>query len=109
MADNIEIIRQDFDLFFNGKLINFDNGEKILVRENITYDSKQPDLYHVVQRGDTITYLAWKYYSDIIAENSSRYWKYIADVNNIINPLDLTEYIGKNLIIPNFQLMRLSE
>ena len=108
MAGNIDIIREDFDLYFNGKLIEFSNGEQILVRDNITYDSKQPDLYHTVQQGDTITFLPWKYYKNF-ATNPSRYWKYIADANNIINPLDLTSYVGKNLIIPDYQLMRLSE
>lgn len=106
MEDNIE--RRDFDLYYNGRVIAFDDGSKILERDKIDYKSTQPDIYHTVQGGDTLTYLAWKYYNKI-TPNASRYWKYIADVNNILNPLDISEYIGYELLIPNFNLIKLAE
>lgn len=102
------LVAKDFDLYYNGFTIVFDNGEQLLERPLIPYESKQPDLYHTVKQGDTITGIAWKYYKDF-TNDSTKYWKYIADVNNIQNPLDLTEYLGKNLLIPNFQLIKLVE
>ena len=109
MANNIvSIERRDSDLYFNGRLIVFPNGEQLLERDLISYESKQPDVYHTVMQGDRITSIAARYYG-AFTENPAQYWKYIADVNNIENPLDISAYIGKNIIIPNFYLIRLVE
>ena len=61
MADNTTLERKDHDLYFNGRLLAFEDGEQLLERELISYESRQPDVYHSVQQGDTITYIAWKY------------------------------------------------
>lgn len=106
--NNTILTAYDYDLFYNGRVIIPINDEPILERDLIAYPFQQPDLYHKLATGDTLTYLAWKYYSPI-TKHSSRYWKYIADANFIFNPLDLSSLIGVNLVIPNFQLIRLSE
>lgn len=110
MVTDEEIERDDFDLYYHGTLIVFDNGEQLLVRDIIPYQSSQPDLYHKVIKGDTLTYLAWYYYQNF-TEHPSRYWKYIADGNNslFMNPMDLSGLVGTNILIPNFQLMKLAE
>jgi len=99
---------QDFDLYSNGIIINFPEGDSILQRKKIPYNPKEPDRYHTVVEGDTLTYIAFIFYKDFTA-NAPKYYKYIADVNNIFNPLDLKSYIGKDIIIPNFGLIKLSE
>lgn len=102
--------RQNFDLYFNGKIIQFENGQYELQREKITYDSSEPDLYHKVIQGDTLTFIAWKYYKKhTTPERAMRYWKYIADVNDILNPIDITDLVGTEIVIPNFNLCKLSE
>lgn len=102
--------RKDFDLYFNGKIIVFTNGQSILQREKINYSSSEPDLYHSVIEGETLTAIAWKHYQKFTTKNRAmRYWKYIADVNNIMNPLDITDLVGSDIIIPNFNLCKLSE
>lgn len=98
----------DFDLYFNGEVITFPEGDSILRRKQINYSTKEPDIYHTVQQGDTLTYIAWKYYKDYTS-NAPKYYKYIADVNKIFNPLDITGYIGSDIVIPNFNLIKLSE
>jgi len=105
-GDNIEL--KDSDLYSAGRVIAFSNGDKILQRDLIEYKPTQPDKYHTVIQGDRLTALAYKYYSSV-TETPSRYWKFIADANNILNPLDISEYIGRNIIIPDFNLIRLSE
>lgn len=102
------LILEDFDLYYNGTLIQLSDGDELLLREKINYSSKEPDLYHTVIDGDTLTYLAYFYYNKQTT-NSSKYWKYIADVNNIHNPMELESYIGKEIIIPDFNLMKLAE
>lgn len=99
---------EDFDLYINGSVINLPDGDSMLIRDLINYDPKQPDIYHTVQDGDTITFISWLYYRNVI-KNAERYWKFIADTNEIINPLDLSEYVGKDLVIPNFNQIKLAE
>ena len=106
----METKRQDFDLYFNGNIVQFENGQYELQREKITYDSSEPDLYHTVLQGDNLTYIAWLYYKNhTTPTRAMRYWKYIADVNDILNPLDISSYIGSRIVIPNFNLCKLSE
>lgn len=102
------MIVQDFDLYYNGELIEFADGESILRREKIAYEAQQTDIYHPVQQGDRLTYIAWKYYSQY-SENAPKYWKFIADANNILNPLDISELVGTLLLIPNFQLIKFKD
>ena len=108
MADNTTLERKDHDLYFNGRLLAFEDGEQLLERELISYESRQPDVYHSVQQGDTITYIAWKYYRSF-TPNATHYWKYIADANNIENPLDISSLVGSEILIPNYNLARLAE
>lgn len=102
--------RRDYDLYYGGTLVVFDNGEQLLTRQEIQYESKDPDIYHTVIEGETLTGIAWQYYKNFTDPiRANRYWKYIADVNGITNPLDLTDYIGTDIIIPNYNLIRLKE
>jgi len=100
---------KDFDLYVNGFVIEFPEGDKMLVREHIVYDVQIPDVYHTVQQGDTLTYIAWLHYFKYVGEDAPKYWRYIADINKIHNPLDLSDFFGEDLIIPDFNLCKLSE
>ncbi len=44
--------------------------------------------------------IAWKEYSDIV-DIPQFYWWIIAEANEILNPLDITEYEGTQIIIPD--------
>lgn len=100
---------KDFDLYYNGQIIQFEDSTQLLEREPIEYVPSERDQRHVVQGGDRLTFLAWKYYTPIAGDNAPKYWKYIADANQIFNPLDLSEYVGKEIIIPDFNSMKLRE
>jgi len=106
MADK----RRDFDLYFNGEIIQLEGGRKVLRRKKIEYDRTEPDIYHLVLKGQTISWIAWFYYRNFTNPlRAMRYWKYIADVNNITNPLDLSELVGQQIVIPEYNRIRLSE
>lgn len=96
--DTLELNK--YDLYGNGRVENYIGGEQYLIRDLMLYPGDEEDRFHTVMETDTITYLAWKYYRDII-ENSSKYWWVIADANEIDNPLDLSGYIGTEILIPN--------
>lgn len=96
------ILRLDLDLdnmYASGKLFNMDDGQ-LLLRSNITTEGKEDDIYMILREGQTLNHLAWVAYKDKV-ENPSRYWWVIADANNIQNPLDLSSFVGTELLVPN--------
>ena len=58
------------------------------------------DKFHHVLKGEILTMIAWKEYSDIV-DIPQFYWWIIAEANEILNPLDITEYEGTQIIIPD--------
>lgn len=100
---------KDFDLYFKGQIIDFGDGTGLLERKELTYIQSPGDKFHTVIAGETITHIAYKEYKDVAGERAPFYWKYIVAANEIMNPLDISEFVGKMLIIPDFNLMKLSE
>jgi hypothetical protein len=95
------------NLYANGELITFEeDGEQILVRELYETEGTLTDDYHTVSEGDTLYGLAWEFYKKKI-KDPSKYWWLIADANNITNPLDLTDWLGQDILIPNIVTARL--
>ncbi len=95
-------------LYQNGVVINYTDGRQQLVRDKIEYVGTLNDIYHLVTQGDTIDGLADKYYADYVPDrDASKMWWVIADVNDIINPLELTPYIGTGLLIPDYYQLQL--
>jgi len=94
------ITLRTFDLYANGYIEEFADGEKYLERDEIVYSGEDSDRFHTVKETDTLTRIAYKYYKDIM-QTPQQYWHIIADANDIVNPLDLAEYIGQDLIIPD--------
>lgn len=96
----MEIELRGNNLYRNGEVIQFEDGESILVRELIPFEGTVKDEYYTVRLEDRLDLIAYKHYSRIV-EDSSKYWWVIADANNIHNPLDLSEHLGVELLIPN--------
>ena len=96
-----------YNLYSNGRIIKFSNGEQLLVRDLIEYEPQENDIYHKVKASDELSILAWRYYSNFI-ENASKYWWIIADANSIENPLYLTDLVGTEIVIPNILNFKLS-
>lgn len=88
------------DLYKNGYVIDYQEGDSSLERRVIEHREDIGDRYHILKQGENLTYLAHKYYGKPL------YWYLIADVNEILNPLDIE--IGTNLIIPNLERYNLS-
>lgn len=95
-----------FNMYANGSLLIFSDGEMWLERDEINYDYSKGDKIHKVVEGETLTRIAWKYYRGLVG-NSQFYWYLIADVNDIENPMDLSDYVGKNIIIPDLLKIKL--
>lgn len=81
------------DLYNNGFIINYPEGDKSLQRKQIVHEEDLEDKSYVIKDGDTLTSISTFFYGEPL------YWVIIADVNNIEMPLILPT--GKSIIIPN--------
>lgn len=83
------------DLYTNGNVINYREGDSSLHRNKVVHSEDLEDAIHTITQGETLTYLANRYYKD------PKLWYLIADVNDIENPMCLK--IGLDIIIPNYK------
>ena len=102
----MELELRDNNLFINGTVYDFGDDEQILLRENMEIIGNEMDKYHIVKENDRLDVLAWTYYKNIV-EDASKFWWLIADANKIYNPLDLSSYVGKEILIPDLIRIRL--
>lgn len=96
----VELSFDSNNLYRTGQVILFTDGEAVLTRDVLSIEATEEDKYHPVVHLDTLDKLAYKYYSGTV-EDASKFWWVIADANNIENPLDISAYVGINLLIPN--------
>lgn len=90
-----EIIRLNkVDLYSNGNRVKLPTGETIITRQKRVYVQSPNDRLHKVVDGETWDSIAFDKYGD------SKYWHYLADINEIFNPFDPLP-IGEDIIIPD--------
>ena len=91
------------NLFAGGELFILPNGEQFL-DERIYTRPIRPIIIatHTVTASDELTQLAHRYYNGRVPD-ASKYWHAIARYNTIDNPLDLSEYVGVQIFIPDPQ------
>lgn len=92
---------RDNNLYQNGRVFVVD-GEELLLRDTTTVPRTVFDQYITVRDDDTLDKLAWRAYEGEAAD-PSKYWWLLADANNIQNPLDITELVGREIVVPDFQ------
>lgn len=84
--------------YITGFLVKLADDERALYRNRIKHLPSPNDIYHTVTYADRIDILAFNYYKN------SKYWWVIADVNDLLNPLDLE--VGQSLIIPDINIIK---
>ena len=106
----MELTLDSNSVYRNADTIIFDNGEGLLLRDNLIFDGSTTDSYHTVSTIDRLDLIAYKFYSKRV-ENSSQYWWVIADANDIENPLDLESLVNTEILIPDILnvLLKLQE
>lgn len=90
----------DNNLYRNGEVHTYADGESVLIRKKLLLEPTVFDEYHVVTEMDRIDKLAHTKYKDKVTD-ASKYWWVIADANDIKNPFDLSEYVGRQILIPD--------
>lgn len=82
------------DLYSNGNILEFNTNEAMLVRDPRSYVESEKDRIYTTVMGDTWDSIAFNFYGN------SKYWHFIADVNNVFNPLEELE-VGMEVLIPD--------
>jgi len=95
------------NLYSNGFIEVYEGDEVSLLRQRLVISPDDNDKWHTVKHLDELTALAEKYYAGFI-QDACKYWWIIADANDIYDPMDLTDYIGKDILIPDFLKVKLS-
>jgi len=96
------------DPYITGYIVEFPTeGEQLLLRDKLAVTGNTLDEWYTVIENDRIDLIAFKKYDGKI-EHPARYWWVIADANNIHNPLDLSSWVGKDILIPDIQKVLLN-
>ena len=82
------------------------NVEERLEREPLVYQGSNNDQYYTVRLGDMLDAIAYRFYKEIEPDADKWYWV-IADANEIDNPLDLSAYVGTDILIPDLLTVKL--
>ena len=95
------------NLYVNGRVTYFpETGEALLSRDIQIFTPSNGDRYHTMKEDERLELLAWQYYRHEVPD-PSKYWWAIADANNIYNVFELDEYVGKEILIPDIQQVKL--
>lgn len=95
MIDNLSA----YNAYQDGKIFALESGN-YTTRTPIVWQPQPNDKYYAIKKDDTLESIAQNAYQ-AYKENACLYWWLIADVNKIYTPLDLSNYIGKKIIIPD--------
>lgn len=96
----MDLILKGHNMYRSGKVLEFSDKESLLVREPVNIIGTEEDRYYTVKKDDDITLIAHRHYGSRVSF-ASRYWWVIADANNLHNPMDLTDMVGKEILVPN--------
>jgi hypothetical protein len=88
------------DPYEGAYVLQYEDGDYSLEKNIPKIIRSDHDKVHTLLEDETLHSVAFKYYGD------SGYWYYIAEANNIINPLSEEEiYPGRKLIIPLYGIL----
>ena len=95
------------NLYGNAELLDFPfDGEQMLVREPLVFPAQISQLYYRIKKDDRLDLIAYRFYSPRV-EDAAKFWWVIADANNIFDPMDLTEYLGHEITVPDISTVLL--
>lgn len=94
------VFLSESNLYAGGSIYNYADGTAELVRPEINYERISEDKAYKVKENETLRHIAFHSYKDIVPR-ADRWWHIIAIANQIENPLDLSEYVGEYIIIPD--------
>ena len=86
--------------YADGIVFEYEDGSQELERNAYNYAISGLEKIHTVSEGETLEGIAYQYYRKMV-NNPGRYVVLLAEVNQIDNPLNLSDLTGTQLIIPD--------
>lgn len=98
---------KEYDPYAGGRLNTYSTGEQELIAR--TYERPTPPKFkvHTVTEGETLSYIAWLYYNGV-DQDPSKWLHLIALDNGIEKQWDLSDFVGKEIRIPDLIQFKLS-
>lgn len=88
------------NLYANGTVYEYSDGSREINRSDINYEPTNKDRFVTVKVDDTLNQIANRMYRGTV-NNSNEYWYVLAIANRIDNPLDLSDFTGKEILVPD--------
>ena len=101
-----EIELSDYNPYQNAQIVVVEDDIMEMEFPDYAYQKSENDVYYTPLRGEKLTDIAYKYWDEIVP-NAGKYWWVIAYANDIVNPLDESEYVGKEVLIPDILQFKL--
>ncbi len=98
---------KDSNPYAGGSIIIFDDGTQILEAQPKRVIKNPKFRTHLVVEGDELTVLAYRYYGNLVTD-AGKYWKVIAEENNLEKAHILEEMIGETILIPDILQWKIS-
>lgn len=107
MAQSIDVLQSD--LYQNGKVIELDNGDRVLFRERYAAVGLPGDTVKNVNKGQDLRLLAFLQYNQTDSRPEGWWWL-LSDRNAVFNPIfnegigedgALVDYTDRPVLIPN--------
>lgn len=95
------------NLYTGAVFIRFRDGSGMVNRRTFSWQPGPRDRYHMVRAGEELDAIAHHYYGSREPVNASLMWWIIADANAILDPLSMGEWVGRELLIPDYDRVRL--
>ena len=91
------------DVYFSGAVTAISKGnsvEVVISRDILDIKPRSGDIIYKIRSNDRLDRIAQEHYGQVTSD-AYRYWYLIADANGIATPFDLSDYVGKDIFIPN--------
>ncbi len=98
---------KDSNPYAGGTITVSDDGTQILEAQPKRVIKNPKFQEHLVIEGDELTVLAYRYYGNLVPD-AGKYWKVIAEENNLEKAHSLEEMIGETILIPNILQWKIS-
>lgn len=83
-----------------GKIIQFDDGTMEMDMGELDITRTNKDRFMTPTNSSRLDGIAYEYYVESVSDGG-KYWWLLAVANDIDNPLDKSEFVGREIIIPD--------
>lgn len=91
---------KESNLYARGTVDEYPDGTLELNRPDINYEPQPSDRLYRVMPTDTLPRIAHEQYQGQVRD-PHEYWHVLSQANGIENPLDLSELVGEDMIVPD--------